>query len=174
VQSGLVLLPGGLLMGACAPFVGRLYDRFGPRPLVVPGSIIVSLVFWGMTTLNEHSSFTLVIIAHLGLSLGLALLFTPLFTAALGSLQPTLYSHGSAIIGTVQQLAGAAGTALFITALTAHSVALAADGASDITATAGGIQMAFLCGAIVSLLAVVASFFVRRPVDTEHATAATH
>lgn len=32
---GLVLLPGGLLMGLLGPFVGRLYDRFGPRPLVI-------------------------------------------------------------------------------------------------------------------------------------------
>ncbi len=40
-------------------------------------------------------------------------MFTPLFTSALGSLRSELYAHGSATVGTVQQLAGAAGTALF-------------------------------------------------------------
>lgn len=165
LTTGLLLLPGGLLMGLLGPIVGRIYDRHGPTVLVVPGSIIVSVVFWGMTLLGEGTPFGFVLLAHLGLSVGLAGLFTPVFTSGLGSLKPHLYSHGSAIIGTVQQLAGAAGTALFITVMTAQSVALAAGGASEVTATAGGIQAAFLSGAIISLVAVAASFFVRKPVD---------
>jgi DHA2 family lincomycin resistance protein-like MFS transporter len=165
LATGLLLLPGGLLMGLLGPVVGRIYDRHGPTVLVVPGSIIVSVVFWGMTLLDESTPFIFVLVAHLGLSIGLAGLFTPVFTAGLGALKPQLYSHGSAIIGTVQQLAGAAGTALFITVMTAQSVALSAGGASDVSATAGGIQAAFLSGAIISLVAVAVSFFVRKPVD---------
>jgi DHA2 family lincomycin resistance protein-like MFS transporter len=67
-----------------------------------------------MTMLDENSSYLWVLAAHIALSIGLALLFTPLFTASLGSLKPELYFHGSAIIGTVQQLACAAGTAFFV------------------------------------------------------------
>jgi DHA2 family lincomycin resistance protein-like MFS transporter len=163
LTTGLLLLPGGLLMGLLGPIVGRVYDRHGPTVLVVPGSIIVSAVFWGMTLLGEGTPFIFVLLAHLGLSIGLAGLFTPVFTSGLGSLAPHLYSHGSAIIGTVQQLAGAAGTALFITVMTAQSVALSAAGASEVSATAGGIQAAFLSGAILSLVAVGVSFFVRKP-----------
>ena len=37
LQTGLLLLPGGLLMGLLGPFVGRLYDRFGPTVLRGPG-----------------------------------------------------------------------------------------------------------------------------------------
>ncbi|AWB89084.1 MDR family MFS transporter [Salinibacterium hongtaonis] len=165
VMAGLMLLPGGLLSGILAPFVGRLFDRVGPTPLVVPGAIIVSLAFWWLSSLGEGSSSAGVLVGHIGLSTGLALLFTPLFTSALGSLTPSLYSHGSAIIGTVQQVAGAAGTALFITLLTVRSVALESDGASAVAATAGGIQTAFMWGAIVSIFAIVAAFFVRRPRD---------
>ncbi len=165
LATGLLLLPGGLLMGLLAPLVGRIYDSRGPRLLVVPGSIIVSAVFWGATRMDENTPFLFVLVLHLGLSVGLALLFTPLFSASLGSLKPQLYSHGSAIIGTVQQLAGAAGTALFITVMTVQSVALTAEGATGVTAAAGGIQSAFTAGAILSLLAVVAAFFVRKPAD---------
>lgn len=165
LATGLLLLPGGLLMGLLAPFVGRVYDARGPRVLVLPGSIIVSGAFWGLTLLGEHTPFIFVLVAHLSLSAGLALLFTPLFSASLGSLRPQLYSYGSATIGTVQQLAGAAGTALFITVMTVQSVALAADGAAEVAATAGGIQAAFQAGAMLSLLAVVAAFFVRKPAD---------
>lgn len=165
LTTGLLLLPGGLLMGLLGPVVGRIYDKRGPTVLVVPGSIIVSVVFWGMTLLGEGTPFIFVLLAHLGLSVGLAGLFTPVFTSGLGSLKPHLYSHGSAIIGTVQQLAGAAGTALFITVMTAQQVALMADGASEVSATAGGIQAAFISGAVISIVAVVASFFVRKPAD---------
>jgi DHA2 family lincomycin resistance protein-like MFS transporter len=166
LTTGLLLLPGGLLMGVLGPIVGRIYDKHGPTVLVVPGSIIVSVVFWGMTLLSENTPFIFVLLAHLGLSIGLAGLFTPVFTSGLGSLKPHLYSHGSAIIGTVQQLAGAAGTALFITVMTTQQVALMADGASEVSATAGGIQAAFVSGAIISIVAVVASFFVRKPEDS--------
>jgi DHA2 family lincomycin resistance protein-like MFS transporter len=152
-------------MGLLGPIVGRIYDKHGPTVLVVPGSIIVSAVFWGMTLLGEGTPFIFVLLAHLGLSVGLAGLFTPVFTSALGSLQPHLYSHGSAIIGTVQQLAGAAGTALFITVMTAQSFALSAGETPDVAATASGIQAAFLSGAILSLVAVAVSFFVRKPAE---------
>jgi DHA2 family lincomycin resistance protein-like MFS transporter len=112
--------------------------------------------------MNEHTSFWWVLAAHFTLSIGLALLFTPLFTAGLAALKPELYSHGSAIVGTVQQLAGAAGTALFVTVMTSQAANLAVHGASDVAATAAGIRAAFLCGAIISVFAIVAAFFIRK------------
>ncbi|MCU1446022.1 DHA2 family efflux MFS transporter permease subunit [Cryobacterium sp.] len=163
LTTGLLLLPGGLTMGLLAPFVGRFYDRFGPTVLLVPGSIIVSAAFWFMTMLTASSPFWWVLVAHVALSFGLAFLFTPLFTSALGSLKPKLYSHGSAVVGTVQQLAGAAGTALFITVMSSTAATRMADGAREVAATADGIQAAFVYGAIISLFAIPLAFFIRRP-----------
>ncbi|WP_440915754.1 MDR family MFS transporter [Crystallibacter degradans] len=168
-QIGLMLLPGGLLMGLLAPFVGRLYDRFGPTVLLVPGTTLVSAVLWFLSTLTENTSPFTLLAAHIVLSIGLALLFTPLFTAGLGAVKPELYSHGSAIIGTVQQVAGAVGTALFVTVMSIQSAALAADGSAGNVAVAGGVRAAFLAGAIISVFAVVAAFFVRKPADDQTA-----
>lgn len=170
--SGLLLVPGSLLMGVAGPFVGRLYDRVGPRPLIVPGAIIVSLVFWGLTMLSETTPWGLVLAAHVALSVGLAFMFTPLFTSSMAALNPRLYSHGSATIATVQQLAGAAGTALFIALLTIGQVTSIANGATQVTALATGVHNAFVAGAFISLLAVVASFFVPKPVEFDHEGAA--
>ncbi len=172
--TGLLLLPGGLVMGLAAPFVGRLYDRFGPRVLVVPGAILVSLVMWSLTMVTETTPAYLVLIAHVTLSLGLALMFTPLFTAGLGAVPPHLYSHGSAILGTIQQVGGAAGTALLVAVLSAQTAALAAGGATLDTATAGGIRMAFLAAAIISLFGVVGSFFISKPADAPSEAAFAH
>jgi len=163
LTTGLLLLPGGLTMGLLAPFVGRFYDRFGPTVLLVPGSIIVSGAFWFLTMLTATTPFWWVLVAHVGLSFGLAFLFTPLFTSALASLKPQLYSHGSAVVGTAQQLAGAAGTALFVTVMSATAATQLANGAGEVAATAAGTQSAFLYGAIISLFAIPLAFFVRRP-----------
>ncbi|GLI28382.1 MFS transporter [Agromyces rhizosphaerae] len=166
LQAGLLLLPGGLVMGLAAPTVGRLFDRVGPTPLLVPGSIVVSAVMWFLAVFaTETTPAWTVLAAHVMLSLGLAFMFTPLFTAALASVEPRLYSHGSAIVGTVQQVAGAAGTALFVTILAAQTAALRPEMA-DAAAAAGGVRAAFLVGAILSLFAIVGSALVRRPADT--------
>jgi DHA2 family lincomycin resistance protein-like MFS transporter len=164
LQTGLLLLPGGLLMGLLAPFVGRFYDRHGPTGLLTTGAIVTSATFWFLTTISATTSVWWVFVAYLALSVGLALLFTPLFTASLGSLPPHLYSHGSAIVGTVQQVAGAAGTALLVTILAAHQIFTGPQGAATAASTAVGVHWAFLTAAIISVLAIPAAFLVRPPV----------
>ena len=166
LESGLVLLPGGLLMGVLGWFVGRLFDRVGPRPLVIPGGFMASAGLWGMTTLGATSSLGMVVAFHIVLSIGLALLFSPLMTAALGSLPPHLYSHGSALMNTLQQVAAAAGTAMFITVMTLGIVA--GEGSGDsVAAQMNGVHNALLVGAIISLVTVVGVFFVRNTAQTE-------
>lgn len=161
--TGLILLPGGLIMGLLGPVVGRAYDRIGPRPLVVTGTIIVSSALWGMTLLTPTAPVWVVLVAYTTLTIGLALVFTPLFTAGLGDIPPKLYSHGSAVVGTIQQLAGAAGVALFITVMSAVQFARLDAGASDVAATAAGIHTAFIYGAVISLAAIPLAFFIRKP-----------
>ncbi|MEZ0373285.1 MAG: MDR family MFS transporter [Candidatus Sericytochromatia bacterium] len=165
LKTGLLMLPGGLVMGLLAPPVGRLYDRHGPTRLLVPGTLMVSAVSWWMTTLSEQTPIMGILVAHIVLSIGLALTFTPLFTASLGSLPAKLYSHGSALLGTVQQLAGAIGAALFVALMAKASAAMLSSGVPAIAATAGGIRAAFLCGAILSSFAILAACFVRKPAD---------
>ena len=161
--TGLILLPGGLIMGLLGPVVGRAYDRIGPRPLVVAGSIVVSSALWSMTMLTADAEIWMVLVAYTTLTIGLGLLFTPLFTAGLGDIPPKLYSHGSAVVGTIQQLAGAAGVALFITVMSATSLAQLDRGATEVAATAAGIHTAFIYGAVISLVAIPLAFFIRKP-----------
>ncbi|MFF2059878.1 MDR family MFS transporter [Rhodococcus qingshengii] len=167
LKTGLVLLPGGLTMGLLAPFVGRAFDKIGPRPLVIPGSIIVSAALWLMTLLDAQSALPMVIAIHVLLSVGLATIMTPLMTSSLGSLPKDQYSHGSAIFNTLQQLAGAAGTALFVTVMSTTAAARVASGTAQTAASQAGIHTAFLYGGAVSLVAVAAAFFIRSPATME-------
>ena len=170
VLTGLLMLPGGLIMGLLGPTDGRLYDRIGPRPLVLPGLSAVALSLAALATVGAATSPWFVLGAHVVLSLGLAFVFTPLFTGALSALRPSLYSHGSAMIGTVQQLAGAAGTALFIAVMTSREVARAAEGATPQVALADGVSSAFVWGAVVMGVAVGLSLLLRRPPVVEAPT----
>jgi DHA2 family lincomycin resistance protein-like MFS transporter len=163
LQTGLLLLPGGLLMGLLGPHVGRLYDKAGPVRLLVPGVIVVSAVLWAMTLMGPTTWVGYILAGHVVMSIGFAFLFTPLFTVSLSSVKPSLYSHGSAVIGSLQQVAGAAGVALFVALMSARTTTLAAHGLAPVDALTGGIRSGFLCGAIISVFAVACVFFVQRP-----------
>ncbi len=159
---GLLLLPGALLTGLLGPVVGRLYDRVGPRWLVVPGALAVGVGFVLFAQVAVTTPWWLLLVAHLCLSLGLAFMFTPLFTISLGSLPPHLYGHGSATVGTVQQVAGAAGTALFVTVMATVAAAQPAGTEAEV-ALATGARSAFVTVGVIWIGAIVATLFLRKP-----------
>lgn len=113
IVTGLAMLPGGLLQGVASPIIGRVYDSAGPKPLAVSGALIMLLSSWWLSfTVTEHTAVGLVIVIIMVFNLGMALVMTPLMTVSLSSLPMSLYSHGSAIMNTLQQLGGTAGTAV--------------------------------------------------------------
>jgi DHA2 family lincomycin resistance protein-like MFS transporter len=159
LETGLVLLPGGLAMGLLGPFIGRIFDKVGPLPLTVTGSALLVLSLFQFSLLDANTPVAWIIALHVGLSLGLALIFTPAFTTGLNPLPPHLYSHGSAIMSTLQQVAGAAGTALLVSiyAVIAASAGMVA-----------GMHAAFLTAAAIALAAVVLSTLMRKTAAAEH------
>jgi DHA2 family lincomycin resistance protein-like MFS transporter len=52
LQTGMLVMPGGLAMGLLGPTVGKVFDRFGSRPLVLPGSIGIVLALVGLTQIS--------------------------------------------------------------------------------------------------------------------------
>lgn len=161
--AGLMLLPGGILSGLLAPFVGMAYDKVGPRVLILPGAAIVTAAMAAFTTLGAATPVGWVIGMHMMLSVGTAMMMTPLMTTALGAVPPPLYSHASAIVNTLQQVSGAAGTALFITLFSVAASAPAASGVGPVTALASGVSTAFGVGAAISAATIVLSLFLRKP-----------
>ncbi|WP_407710385.1 DHA2 family efflux MFS transporter permease subunit [Arthrobacter nitrophenolicus] len=159
LETGLALLPGGLAMGLLGPVIGRLFDKVGPLPLTVTGSVLMVVTLWQFSMLDAGTAVWWIVTLHVGLSFGLALLFTPAFTTGLNPLPPHLYSHGSAIMSTTQQVAGAAGTALLVSIF------------AVVSATSGlvaGMSAAFLTATVIAFAAVVLSAMMRK---TEGATA---
>ncbi|TQN32235.1 DHA2 family lincomycin resistance protein-like MFS transporter [Haloactinospora alba] len=161
--SGLAVLPGGLLMGLLGRPVGALYDRFGARPLVIPGAMAMATAMWLFSALGPTSPLAAVVVIHLVLMGGLGLMMTPLMTDSLSALPDHLYSHGSAILTTLQQISGALGTALFVT------VAALGSATSSNAPDADGLRSAFMVGGVIGVLALVAALSFRRRTSPETA-----
>ncbi|MGO3289582.1 MFS transporter, partial [Brachybacterium sp.] len=156
LEIGLTMLPGAAASGLLGPFIGALYDRVGPRPIVVPGMALMAVVSWlEVFLLDADATQGLIIALNIPLGIGMAMVMTPLLTLSLGALPRSLYGHGSAILNTLQQLAGALGTAVFIALLTLGAVIAAESGASAQAAQASGISWAFVFGGVITTVATV-------------------
>ncbi|MGW3997384.1 DHA2 family efflux MFS transporter permease subunit [Amycolatopsis sp. NPDC004772] len=164
--SGLAVLPGGLVLGLLGRPVGALFDKVGSRPLVIPGAAAMAASLWLFAVLGPDSPLIAVIGIHVLMMAGLGLMMTPLFAESLGVLPEHLYSHGSAILSTLQQVAGALGTAMFVTVATI--------GSHDTTAAspdASGLRAAFIVAGVVGLIAFAGTWLIRRspvPQTTSH------
>lgn len=115
-----------------------------------------------LTQVGPTTPIPLLLAIHLTLSTGLAFLFTPAFTTALNPLPPSLYSHGSAILSTLQQVAGAAGVALLVTVVTLRAQVATAAGADGIAAEVAGLHLAFLVAAVIGVVAVGLALTLRK------------
>ncbi|ATG55773.1 MFS transporter [Brachybacterium ginsengisoli] len=166
---GLTMLPGAAASGLLGPAIGALYDRVGARPIVVPGIAIMAAVNWlSVFLLDEHATVGLIVALNIPLGIGMAMVMTPLLTLSLGSLPRSLYGHGSAILNTLQQLAGALGTAVFIAMLSLGAVLASGTGVSAQAAQATGASWAFVFGGVITTAAVVlASTLKQTPAEVE-------
>ncbi|MFE6168960.1 DHA2 family efflux MFS transporter permease subunit [Viridibacillus arvi] len=120
-DAGLLLLPGALVNAFMSPVTGKLYDRFGAKPLFIVGLMFIIPSMWAVTDLTESTTYLYLMVRTIFLRIGLSFITMPLNTAGLNALPKELGTHGSAVNNTVRQLAGAIGTAVVITIYTAQS-----------------------------------------------------
>lgn len=158
---GLFLVPGGAVISLVSALGGRAYDRFGPRPLVIPGALIWTASIWFLSTLNETHGVFIYLTAYLVMSAAQAMMWAPLTTLALSSLRTDLYPHGSAAFTTAQQLAGAAGGAVLVSAYTIGSNSIHA-GALSVAQTVSAGQAAFTTAGIIAFGALLGALFVTK------------
>jgi MFS transporter, DHA2 family, lincomycin resistance protein len=170
LETGLLVMPGGLAMGLLGPTVGRIFDRFGGRVLVIPGSIGIVVSLAGFTQISMSTPYWQLLGLHMIMMLCLAATFTPVFTLGLGALPVHLYSHGSSILGTLQQVAAAFGIALTVTVMTlrAEQVLAVAD---PVEAQLQGMRLAFAASALISLVVVAMAWLLPGRPDAAAQTA---
>jgi DHA2 family lincomycin resistance protein-like MFS transporter len=169
VTAGLIMLPGGLINGAISPIMGRLFDKFGPRPLLIPGTIILAGIVFTYRYTTPGIPVWMVIIQQAILMVAVAMIMMPAQTNGLNQIPEKLYPHGTAIMNTLTQVAGAIGAALFIAVMESGQQSyLDSNGIVKpneeqmIAALTYGSQQSFSTGFYMALVAVVLAFLVYR------------
>ncbi|MBM7663681.1 EmrB/QacA subfamily drug resistance transporter [Solibacillus kalamii] len=118
LDAGLLLLPGAIINAFLSPVTGKLFDKYGAKPLFIFGLVLVALSMWLVIDLSSTTSYVYILVRTIILRIGLAFITMPLNTAALNAIPRELASHGSAVNNTIRQLAGAIGTAVIVTVYT--------------------------------------------------------
>lgn len=186
LYSGLILLPGALIMGIMGPITGRIYDRFGARWLAIIGLTILTLSTIPFMFLHEDTAMWWIAVVYAVRFLGISMVMMPLTTAGINSLPMKQLSHGNAANNTLRQICGSIGTAVLITILTNVMNNNMPDKALAMTdsihykkemidASLLGINASFLATLILSILALLLAFFLkdkeRMPLKKEMITA---
>ena len=140
--SGLVILPGAIVMGAMGPIAGRLFDKHGPRVLSLIGTSALTLSTLAFAFLGDSTGLIYLTILYTVRMFSLALVNMPITTWAMNALDNSLMAHGTSVNNTLRQVAGSLGTAVLVSVSTAASNA--ASGSMDaVHAGIHGVNMAF-------------------------------
>lgn len=151
--SGFIMLPASIAMLIMSPVSGRLFDKFGPRKLAIPGLFLAAAFTLPMIMMDENTSLYYLAFVYTIRTIGLSLVNMPLNTWGLNALENRVMAHGTAIGNTFRQVAGSIGTAVLITVMSII-VANSADPAS-ISSQIHGINMAYAGAGLLMFTAFV-------------------
>lgn len=166
--AGLLLLPGSLLNGAMSPFMGALFDKVGPKVMMIPATIVLAGTMFMFSNLSADTPEWVIIVGFMLIMLSVSATMMPAQTNGLNQLPKHLYPHGTAVVSTLQPLAGAVGLSLFIGMLNSKQASYlenAANPGSEETMTAAmvsGVEFVYFVIFIIALITAVMSFFVYR------------
>lgn len=179
-DSGLMMLPGAIVMGIMSPITGKLFDAYGPRMLGITGLSIMGISTYMLATLQLDSSYGYIILVYTLRMFGMGMVMMPIVTNGLNQLPTRLNPHGTAVNNTAQQVSGAIGTAVLVTVMNSVTKSRAEDlmaGVDPATMTEAtqlllnqeallsGIQYSFYVALGMNIVALILVFFVKR-VDT--------
>lgn len=177
LHSGLMMLPGAIVMGIMSPITGRLFDKFGPRALALTGLVITGISTYLLSELQIDSSYTYIISIYTLRMFGMSMVMMPIITNGLNQLPTRLNPHGTAINNTAQQVSGSIGTAVLVTIMNSVTKTEAESLMTGIDPTTvteqsmalvgqqallSGIQYSFLVTLGINIVAIVLALFLKR------------
>ncbi len=118
-NTGLALLPGGLATAVAVLVCGRILGIPGvdARVLILIGFVIFIYAMWNLGNLSASAGESEFFMGLLLRGFALGFLFTPINSAAFGSIEPKDAQQASGMINLARQLGGSFGTALISTYL---------------------------------------------------------
>jgi len=165
-ESGLMLLPGAVIMGLMSPLTGRVFDRYGAKWLAIMGFGLLTVTTYMFTVLTPDTTFTYLAVVNAIRMFGTAMVIMPVTTAALNQLPQRMIPHGTALNNTMRQVAASVGTAVLVTVMTGTALDPAVHGNEGLI---HGVNTAFIVAGSIAFLGLIGACFIRgsRPVLKE-------
>lgn len=183
-HSGILMLPGAIIMGLMSPITGRLFDKYGPKILAVVGLTITTVSTYYLSKLGMESGYYYLMMIYTVRMFGISMVMMPIMTNGLNQLPMISNPHGTAMNNTLQQVSGAIGSAILLTIMTKRmestgaglfaeaqasgNAPTTAEGLAllkeqiEAQAMLDGINFSFFLSTIVAIIALVLTFFVKR------------
>ena len=158
MESGMVLLPGAVIMGVMSPVTGRFFDRFGASVLAITGFAVLTITSFLLARLTVDTTFAYIAIVNAARMFGTAMVIMPVTTAALNQLPQRLIPHGAAVNNTMRQVAASIGTGVLVTVMTASARDPQEYGAAG---AIHGVNVAFIVAGGIAALGLIGSCFLR-------------
>lgn len=183
LDSGLLMLPGAIVMGIMSPITGKLFDKYGARVLAVIGLSITVVTSYFFSKIDMDTAYSTLVLLYTFRMFGMSMVMMPVMTNGLNQLPAINNPHGTAINNTLQQVSGAIGSALLITVmqnrtkaeaedLTAKAMAnmdaSTAQNTAELkqqimnTAMLHGINFTFIVSTWIAVVALILAFFIKR------------
>ena len=173
--AGLILLPGALLNGLMSPVMGKLFDKFGPRKLIIPATFVLVGVMFTFSKLGINTSITLIVVTYILLMLSISAIMMPAQTNGLNGLPKKLYPHGTAIMNTLQPVSGAIGVSVFISIMTTRQqnyLDNASNPANPQTISeslVSGVELVYLVAFGFAIVGFLVALFIRKALPEDQA-----
>ncbi len=151
LTSGLVLLPGSLLLALFSPVSGYLLDRYGPRMTTISGMILMAISAVSFSFFTVSTPIWIVTTLYAIRMVGVAAILMPLTAYGIGVLEKKYVAHGTAVVTSLRQMTGALGSAILVAIMSTAS-------AGQISADIAGINATFAAQALVIIAGMVLAF----------------
>ncbi|MBD1371276.1 multidrug efflux MFS transporter [Hazenella sp. IB182357] len=171
--TGLILLPGSLLNGVFSPVMGKLFDRYGPRKIIIPAAVVLAGDVLIMSQIKIDTPIWMIIVTFTVLMISISAIMMPAQTNGLNELPKNLYPHGSAVMNTLIPVMGAVGISVFMSLLAQKQqsfIEMSHDPTAQTTQQAAfvsGFEFVFFVSFGIVFIGLIASLFVKRPTPAE-------
>ncbi len=168
IHAGLSYLPLSVTIISFSVIGGQLVSRFGFKPVLAAGMACVAIGLAWFSQISVGGGFTTDILGpSLLAAVGLGFGFVTTTIAAVSGVEQREQGLASGLINTSQQLGGALGLAVLSTIATSRTDDVLASGTSSFpNALTEGFQSAFLAGAVIGALGLVATLLLIRGRDS--------
>lgn len=155
--------------------MGRIFDKIGPRKMIIPGMFVLMAVMFFYSTIHPGIPLYVFIIVYMILMVSISMIMMPSHTNAINQLPKHLYPHGTAIGNMIQPIAGAMGISVFVSIMT-HGQKKALDGISRPTheqiqeALTSGVHHAYWFAIALTVIGFITALFITRSKSPEGET----